>query len=200
MSIRSALWSGRLCSITWSVWIFMSQTISSHSASLWLIRLYAGATVQNALCDMFHRDSSGQLQWLCRVSSCTPATPIYNICSWCVWLSLLCSCTICAIEAIIFKTCWVTERQSRNVTLRILVDSTWSISSNVGGKDTRHFHLLHIISTNLERVSFRLLDLASILWSSAAQVSTLAKGVMRYASSAYLNRWLPVVIVSGLQH
>jgi len=70
---------------------------SSHSQSLWPVQPYAGTTVQNALRDMSHKDSSGQLQQLCLVSSCIPVAPIYYIRLLCVWLSLLCSCTSCML-------------------------------------------------------------------------------------------------------
>jgi len=60
-----------------------SRPRGSHCASLWPVRLYAGTAVQNALCDMSHRDSSGQLQRLFRVFLyCSCASLLHSLIMW----------------------------------------------------------------------------------------------------------------------
>jgi len=113
MSITSALllslsittMSVHLCSVTWSVWIFMSQRIFTLSVSM------TGSAVCWYHCSerfMWYvsRDSSGHLRRLCRDSSCTPVVPIYYIRLLCVWLSLLCSCTSCTLLPAHLSSSW----------------------------------------------------------------------------------------------
>jgi len=103
MSIRSALllslttttMSGHLCSITWSLWIFISQRIFTLCLYDWFSRmlvpqfkaLYVICFTETPV------DSSSDFG----VSSCTPVVLIYYIRLSCVWLSVLCSCTSCTL-------------------------------------------------------------------------------------------------------
>jgi len=67
---------------------------------------------------------------------------------------------VCAHEAMTFVTCWLTERRSEIVTPRILIVCTRAMSGRVGIRETWLFLLWRviIISTDLERLSFKLLE------------------------------------------
>jgi len=83
LSLLTPLMSGRLCTITLSVCMFVSLRIFTFWA-FWLVELCVGTAALNAVCRVSHIDSSGKLLPSYQVTSYIQVMPVCYMHSICV--------------------------------------------------------------------------------------------------------------------